>query len=105
MSGLFDNEDWDRFFNLFPVRNRSVEMDSGNKTFKVAVPGYGKEDLSAKIDDDGVLSVSGDNGESTFERKFRIPGVGVDTKLKLVCDKGILTIKLPEKENTSLTIH
>lgn len=93
------------FINLFPYHQKSYDVDTGKKSFKINVAGYGKEDLKAKITNDGVLVLNGDNGEDTFERRYRIPGVGSSTKLNLKCEKGILTIKLPEKENKQLEIQ
>lgn len=105
MDRLFDWTDLDKFFYSFPIRNRTVEMDQDNRSFKIAVPGYGKEDLSAKINEEGHLIISGDNGEETFERKFNIPGVGLDTELKLTCEKGILHITLPENKQKLLQVN
>lgn len=101
----FWNDDIFDFPSLFPYKRREIEMDKSNKSFKVAVPGFGKEDLSAKINDEGHLIISGDNGESKFERLFRIPGVGVNSELELTCSKGVLTIKLPEKNQKELLIE
>jgi len=86
---LFDT--FDILDSLFLSNDkRPYKQRMPKEEYKYKVPGFGKEDLTAKITADGFLHISGDNGEDTFEKILQIPGLNADTKINLKCNKGIL---------------
>lgn len=94
---------FDMLDTLFLPNNRMHYKSKEEYKFKV--PGFGKEDLTAKITSDGSLYIKGDNGEDTFEKYLHIPGLHADSKINIKCDKGILKIKLPKNETKEITIN
>lgn len=95
---------FDVFDSLFLSKNNYTPIKP-KEEYKFKVPGFGKEDLTAKITSDGYLYIKGDNGEDTFEKYLQIPGLHAESKINIKCDKGILKIKLPKNETKEITIH
>lgn len=70
----------------------------------IKVPGFGKEDITANINADGILEILGDNGTDTFNHTFKCHHLCFDTDLEITCEKGLLTIKLPERKPRNIQI-
>lgn len=97
-----------KHFDIYEVFDTFLLSNNYNipkEEYKYKVPGFGKEDLSAKITSEGYLHIKGDNGEETFEKYLRVPGISTESNLNLSCDKGILKIKIPKNETKEILIN
>lgn len=100
---MFDAFDAFDIFNTYFSAKKLNEKPKEEYEFKV--PGFGKDDLNAKITSDGYLKITGDNGVDTFKKILQIPGLNTQSKITLKCDKGILKIKIPKNEDKEITIN
>lgn len=99
---LFDGYN---MFDAFLLSNNNNSQIKPKEEYKYKIPGFGKEDLKAKITADNYLYIKGDNGEETFEKYLNIPGITTESKINLSCDKGILRIKIPKNKTKEITIN
>lgn len=95
-------QDWDGFYSWVKPKAYSRSYipsdgfwkdEEGNYVISFNVPGYGKEDVSAKILN-GVLNIK------IAEKKtlsYRLPKEYDVYATKISVDKGVLTIKVPRK--------
>ena len=116
-SGLFNDDFINRFLEGPDVKKTvpSVNVTEAKEKFiiELAAPGYVKDDIRVKIEDD-VLSVSSEkkieeeNGDnaclrrefsfSSFKRSFTLPENIERAKIEASMENGILKIVLPKKE-------
>jgi len=92
----------------------NVREDADGFYLSLAAPGYGKEDIEVKVDDD-ILTVSSEKKEEThepegekytrrefkyacFNRTFTLPETVDATKIAATYDNGILNITIPKRE-------
>jgi len=92
----------------------NVKEDADGFALALAAPGYGKEDIEIKIDDN-VLTISSEKkdevaekeGEkftrkefkyAAFKRTFTLPDTVDSTKIEANYENGILNISIPKKE-------
>ena len=92
----------------------NVKEDTDGFSLALAAPGYGKEDIAIKIDDN-VLTISSEKKEATtekegekytrkefkyaaFKRTFTLPDTVDATKIAANYENGILNISIPKKE-------
>src|SRR3989344_4924435 len=97
-----------------------IYNEGENIILKMAVPGYKKEDIEVKVEDD-VLIIKGDvNKETeenkknyqrkeiaqqTFEQKYKLPATAVAEKIEARCENGILTIIVPTNSKKERKIN
>ena len=92
----------------------NVKEDADGYSLALAAPGYGKEDIEIKIDDN-VLTISSEKKEdattkegekftrkefkyAAFKRTFTLPDTVDATKIGANYENGILNISIPKKE-------
>ena len=81
---------------LFDLIKFSDSLSNDNKvnnqdfTIKLAVPGYGKEDINIDIIGNTIKISSKD-----FEENFSLPDNADIDNIKATCDKGILKVTVP----------
>ncbi len=92
----------------------NVKEDTDGFSLALAAPGYGKEDIEIKIDDN-VLTISSEKKEdatakegekftrkefkyAAFKRTFTLPDTVDATKIGANYENGILNISIPKKE-------
>jgi HSP20 family protein len=82
---------------------------------KAELPDVDQKDIDVRIDD-GTLTIKGERKHEnevkkenyhrieryfgSFQRSFKLPGSVAQDKVSAVCDKGVLTVTLPKKEET-----
>lgn len=97
----------------YPICNHSVHMETGENILEIAVTGFSKEDLSIKVLDE-YLVIKGSAPDSDeqpvyksiyhgipkrdFEMKFQIPEKLDSEKITSKIENGVLTVKIPVKE-------
>ena len=92
----------------------NVKEDADGFTLAVAAPGYAKEEIEVKVDEN-VLTISSDKNEETmekegekftrkefkyasFKRTFTLPETADTTKIAANYENGILNVAIPKKE-------
>jgi HSP20 family protein len=92
----------------------NVKEDADGFSLALASPGYAKEDIEIKIDEN-ILTISSDKKEdntgkegekytrrefkyASFKRTFTLPDTVDATKIEASYDNGILHINIPKKE-------
>jgi len=92
----------------------NVKEDADGYALALAAPGYGKEDIEIKIDDN-ILTISSEKKEdnvekegekftrkefkyAAFKRTFTLPDTVDATKIGANYENGILNISIPKKE-------
>ncbi|RNC72676.1 MAG: Hsp20/alpha crystallin family protein [Desulfuromonadales bacterium] len=89
--------------------------DENGVVIKAELPGIDQKDIEVRIED-GTLTIRGERkheGEvqkenyhrieryyGSFQRSFSLPNTIDQEKVKATCDKGVLTITLPKREET-----
>jgi HSP20 family protein len=113
VGSFFDDNWFSRFENKLPAVNISENENEYN--LEVVVPGFKKEDIKVKIEDN-LLTISaeskaeakeGDKKEftrreyaySAFTRTFHLPENVKDDNLEAHYENGILAIKIPKSQN------
>jgi HSP20 family molecular chaperone IbpA len=95
-------KDWNGFYSWvgsnpklsYTYSDTYGKEEDGNYTTSFNIPGYGKEDVSAKISN-GVLSI---NVANRHKFAYKIPKKYDVYATKISVEKGVLTIKVPQKE-------
>lgn len=92
-SKLFN--DWD---GLYPIRSQRYyetawKQEDNNYILRVNIPGYGKEDVTAKVTD-GVLNI---HVSDSRKYAYRLPKEYDLHATRVSVDKGVLTVSVPKK--------
>lgn len=89
--------------------------DAESLIIKVELPGVDQKDIDVRIEDNTLIlrgerkhdeEIKKENYHrierfyGSFQRSFSIPGTIQQEKVQATCDKGVLTIVLPKKEET-----
>jgi HSP20 family protein len=111
-TGEFPGEDikegmWQPAVDIFETAEAVV--------IKAELPDVDQKDIDVRIDD-GTLTIKGERKHEdevkkenyhrieryfgSFQRSFKLPGSVAQDKVSAVCDKGVLTVTLPKKEET-----
>ena len=105
----------DRSQAYYHVAMASIYEDDATVTIKVELPDMEQKDIEIKIEEN-LLTIRGERRHSeeirkenfhrieryfgTFQRSFSLPATVDQEKVQAACDKGVLTITLPKKEDT-----
>jgi HSP20 family protein len=84
----------------------SEKTDDGY-ILEMAVPGLGKKDLSVKIVK-GRLNIKSDvetKWLSSFEKTFVLPEESDSKKIKATVENGVLTVRIPTKEDAEKIVE
>jgi HSP20 family protein len=111
--GSFFDDSWlSRFENKFPAVN--ISENERQYEIDLVVPGFKKEDIKIKVDDN-MLTVSAETkteskeedkreftrreyNYSSFTRSFHLPDNAKDDNIDAHYEDGVLTIKIPKTE-------
>jgi len=110
--GSFFDDGWlSRFENKFPA----VNISENEKEYEIdlVTPGFKKEDIKLRVDDD-MLTISAESkaesGEdskeytrreynyNSFTRSFHLPDNAQDDNIEAHCTDGVLKIKIPKSK-------
>lgn len=119
----FANDWWPDFFGtarspraLTNTWRPAVDIEEGRNSVKITaeLPGLQKKDIKISVDEDGVLTLSGERrfekeekgkdyhrverGYGSFTRSFTLPSNVNADKIDAKMEEGLLTITLPKKE-------
>ena len=112
-TGSFFDDKWlSRFQTAMPAVN--ISEDEKEYSLEIVVPGFKKDDIKIKVDDD-VLTISAEKkmeseekkkreytrreySYSSFTRSFQLPENVRDDSIKAHFEDGVLEIRLPKSE-------
>ena len=100
---LYNNFMSDFFKNPNPIYKTS-KLDDGTYELNIAAPGFEKEDFDVSVKEDSlILKFSSKNNlffKGSFEEAFTLPRNAMADKITASYKKGILSLKIPPKEET-----
>jgi HSP20 family protein len=115
LDNFFGRNMWDRWDANMPAVN--VKEDEKNYVMELVVPGFSKEELKVKVEND-MLTVSGETKSDkeetdknytrreyrfqSFSRNFHLPDMVKDDAIDAHYENGILQLTIP-KTNTPVT--
>jgi HSP20 family molecular chaperone IbpA len=87
--------DWDNFYTLRDSQyyETAWKQKEGNYVFQVNIPGFGREDVTAKVVKD-VLHIHVSDAK---KYAYKLPVEYDVYAAKISVDKGVLTVKIPKK--------
>lgn len=104
-SPVEDDEDWDddddddQLEEIYPDVDEDVQ--DGEKVLSLELPGFSREDVTVKLDEDGGLLISGNNGEKEFYTEYSLSGDDNENDIYAELTDGILEITIGTVEDDS----
>lgn len=106
---IFDDPIWKELENTTSTifKGYHAEKEDDGYVLEMAVPGLGKKDLSIKIVK-GRLNIKSDVDTkwlSSFEKTFVLPEESDSKKIKAKVENGVLTVRIPIKEDAEKIVE
>ena len=95
---MWFNDIFDDFIN----KVITFKENKDNYSIKIAVPGYGKEDLEMNVDN-GILKIK--SLDNTLIKMYRIPEDIYTPGIEATCEKGLLKIEIPKRRQNLKAIE